>query len=192
MRMLRHKDAPVPAHGRLRKAGRAERGGRAAVVVPNGTLFGDGVAALIKEQLLKDFNLHTIVRLPQGVFEPYTPIPANLLFFERGGPTKDIWYYEIPLPEGRKKYSKTAPMQFEEFVDCLAWWKKRKEGPHAWKVKASEMAKRGYNLDLKNPNVKQGMEHVAPAELVARMREHASAVQKLLGEIERLVGEVRA
>lgn len=191
MRMLRHKDAPVPAHGRLRKAGRAERGGRAAVVVPNGTLFGDGVAALIKEQLLKDFNLHTIVRLPQGVFAPYTDIPANLLFFERGGPTRDIWYYEIPLPEGRKKYSKTAPMQFEEFADCLAWWKKRKEGPHAWKVKASEIAKRGYNLDLKNPNAKQGIEYVPPAELVARMRVHEAEVQKLLGEIEALVSEVK-
>lgn len=180
----------MPAHGRLRKAGRAERGGRAAVVVPNGTLFGDGVAALIKEQLLKDFNLHTIVRLPQGVFAPYTDIPANLLFFERGGPTKDIWYYEIPMPEGRKKYSKTAPMQFEEFADCLAWWKKRKEGPQAWKVKANEIARRGYNLDLKNPNAKQGVEHVPPAELVARMRGHESEVQKLLGEIEKLVGEV--
>lgn len=192
MRMLRHKDAPVPAHGRLRKAGRAERGGRAAVVVPNGTLFGDGVSAVIKEQLLKEFNLHTIVRLPQGVFAPYTDIPANLLFFERGGPTKDIWYYEIPLPEGRKKYSKTAPMQFEEFDDCRKWWTKRKEGPQAWKVKASEIVKRGYNLDLKNPNAKQGLEHVAPAELVARMREHDRAVQDLLGEIEALVREVEA
>ena len=192
MRMLRHKDAPVPAHGRLRKAGRAEHGGRAAVVVPNGTLFGDGVAALIKDQLLKDFNLHTIVRLPQGVFAPYTDIPANLLFFERGGPTKNIWYYEIPLPEGRKKYSKTAPMQFEEFADCLAWWKKREEGPQAWKVKASEIARRGYNLDLKNPNAKQGVEHVPPAALVARMRGHESEVQKLLSEIEKLVAEVEA
>lgn len=187
MRMLRHKDAPVPAHGRLRKAGRAQRGGRAAVVVPNGTLFGDGVAALIKEQLLKDFNLHTIVRLPQGVFAPYTDIPANLLFFERGGPTKDIWYFEIPLPEGRKKYSKTAPIQFEEFADCLAWWKKRKEGPQAWKVKASEVVKSGYNLDLKNPNSKNGVEHAPPAELVARMRGHEAAIQKLLREIDALV-----
>jgi len=192
MRKLRYKDAPIRAHGRLRKAGRAERGGRAAVVVPNGTLFGDGVAALIKEQLLKDFNLHTIVRLPQGVFAPYTDIPANLLFFQRGGPTRDIWYYEIPLPEGRKKYSKTAPMQFEEFADCLAWWKKRKEGPQAWKVKAAEIAKRGYNLDLKNPNAKQGVEHVPPAELVARMRGHEAEVQELLREIEAIVGEVGA
>lgn len=120
---------------KLRVAGfGAERGGRAAVVVPNGTLFGDGVCAVIKQQLLQDFNLHTIVRLPQGVFAPYTDIPANVLFFERGGPTRDIWYYELPLPEGRKKYSKTAPLQFDEFAPALAWWCQREEGPHAWKV----------------------------------------------------------
>jgi type I restriction enzyme M protein len=172
------------------KAHRAERGGRAAVVVPNGTLFADGVAATIKEQLLKDFNLHTIVRLPQGVFAPYTDIPANLLFFERGGPTTEIWFYEIPLPEGRKKYSKTAPMQFEEFADCLAWWNDRKEGPQAWKVGAADVAARAYNLDVKNPNAKQAIEHVAPEVLVARMREHEGEVLRLLGEIEVLVAEV--
>ena len=112
----------------------ATRGGRAAVVVPNGTLFGDGISAVIKEELLKEFRLHTIVRLPQGVFSPYTDIPANLLFFERGGPTDTIWYYELPLPEGRKKYSKTAPLQFEEFAPAQAWWNAREEGPQAWKV----------------------------------------------------------
>jgi type I restriction enzyme M protein len=112
----------------------AIRGGRAAVVVPNGTLFGDGISAVIKEELLKEFRLHTIVRLPQGVFAPYTDIPANLLFFERGGPTDTIWYYELPMPEGRKKYSKTAPLQFEEFAPALAWWNAREEGPQAWKV----------------------------------------------------------
>jgi type I restriction-modification system DNA methylase subunit len=104
------------------------------VVVPNGTLFGDGVCAVIKEEMLKEFKLHTIVRLPQGVFAPYTDIPANLLFFERGGPTDTIWYYELPLPEGRKKYSKTAPLQFDEFAPALAWWNAREEGPQAWKV----------------------------------------------------------
>jgi type I restriction enzyme M protein len=88
----------------------------------------------IKEELLKEFNLHTIVRLPQGVFAPYTDIPANLLFFDRGGPTGTIWYYELPLPAGRKKYSKTAPLQFEEFTPALAWWNAREEGPQAWKV----------------------------------------------------------
>ena len=93
--------------------------GRAAVVVPNGTLFGDGICARIKEELLKDFNLHTIVRLPNGVFAPYTSIPTNLLFFDRSHPTEEVWYYEQPLPEGRKNYTKTQPIQFEEFAGCL-------------------------------------------------------------------------
>jgi type I restriction enzyme M protein len=83
---------------------KAGRPARAAVVVPNGTLFGDGVCARIKEELLKDFNLHTIVRLPTGVFSPYTNIPTNILFFDRSGPTRMVWYYEQPLPEGRKNY----------------------------------------------------------------------------------------
>jgi type I restriction enzyme M protein len=109
-------------------------GGRCGMVVPNGTLFGDGVAARVKEKLLKDFNLHTIVRLPNGVFAPYTSIPTNLLFFDRTGPTNDIWYYELPLPEGRKNYSKTKPLQFEEFADCTAWWPHRTEGAQAWRV----------------------------------------------------------
>lgn len=131
MRKLRVAGAPVTG------SKPAIRGGRAAVVVPNGTLFGDGISAVIKEEMLKEFRLHTIVRLPQGVFAPYTDIPANLLFFERGGPTDTIWYYELPLPEGRKKYSKTAPLQFEEFEPVLAWWNDRQEGekcPQAWKV----------------------------------------------------------
>ncbi len=128
MRKLRVAGAPVPG-GKP-----SSRGGRAAVVVPNGTLFGDGISAIIKEEMLKEFRLHTIVRLPQGVFAPYTDIPAKLLFFERGGPTDTIWYYELPLPEGRKKYSKTAPLQFEEFAPAMAWWNAREEGPQAWKV----------------------------------------------------------
>src|SRR5207245_1810420 len=100
----------------------------------NGALLGDCIAARIKAELLKEFNLHTIVRLPNGVFAPYTSIPTNLLFFDRSGPTRAIWYYEIPLPEGRKNYTKTQPMQFEEFADCIAWWKKRQENDHAWCV----------------------------------------------------------
>lgn len=128
MRKLRVAGAPVPG-GKP-----AERGGRAAVVVPNGTLFGDGISAVIKEELLKEFRLQTIVRLPQGVFAPYTDIPANLLFFERGGPTDVIWYYELPLPEGRKKYSKTAPLQFEEFAPLIAWWNAREENAQAWRI----------------------------------------------------------
>lgn len=170
----------------------AERGGRAAVVVPNGTLFGDGVAAVIKAELLKEFNLHTIVRLPQGVFAPYTDIPANLLFFERGGPTQNIWYYELPLPEGRKKYSKTAPLQFDEFAPVLAWWNAREEGPQAWQVSAEDIAESNYNLDRKNPNAKAGLEHADPKDLIASMRGHEAEVMRLLGEIEALVNEVQA
>ena len=108
---------------KLKRPGQgSENGGRAAVVVPNGTLFADGVAARIKEELLKNYNLHTIVRLPEGVFAPYTDIPANLIFFDRSGPTGDIWFYQMPPPEGRKKYSKTKPMEYAEFDACLAWW----------------------------------------------------------------------
>ena len=107
----------------MRKLRRAPKPGRAAVIVPNGTLFGDGVCAKIKEDLILNYNLHTVVRLPQGVFEPYTPIPTNVLFFEAGEPTRTIWYYELALPEGRKKYTKTQPMQFEEFAACLKWFR---------------------------------------------------------------------
>src|SRR5213593_768355 len=133
----------------------AGRPARAAVVVPNGTLFGDGVCARIKEELLKEFNLHTIVRLPNGVFSPYTPIPTNLMFFDRSGPTKEVWYYQQPLPEGRKNYTKTQPMQFEEFAPCQAWWARREENERAWKVAVPELLANNCNLDRKNPRAKE-------------------------------------
>jgi type I restriction enzyme M protein len=139
----------------------AGRPARAAVVVPNGTLFGDGVCGRIKEDLLKNFNLHTIVRLPQGVFAPYTDIPANLLFFEVGGPTRDIWYYDLPLPEGRKKYSKTAPLQFEEFTPVLAWWDARDEGLQAWKVDFAD--KRAAAVESAEPHWNRAEEDRAAA-----------------------------
>ena len=122
----------------MRKLNRPARGtpGRAAVVVPDGTLFGDGICARIKEEMLKEYNLHTIVRLPEGTFAPYTDIRANLLFFDRSGPTETIWYYEVPKPEGRKKYTKTMPMQVEDMAACKAWFtaKKRVENEQAWKI----------------------------------------------------------
>ena len=167
------------------------RGGRAAVVVPNGTLFGDGVCARIKAQLLEEFNLHTIVRLPNGVFAPYTSIPTNLLFFDRSGPTKCIWYYEMPLPEGRKNYSKTKPLQFEEFADCLAWWKKRKSNGRAWKVKASEVIKKdangnllSVNLDIKNPNAAEALEHLPPEQLVEDILAKEKRIIEIMGEVK--------
>src|ERR1051326_7262848 len=145
---------------KLRRPVGGSKGGRCGMVVPNGVLFGDGVCARIKEELLKEFNLHTIVRLRNGVFAPYTSIPTNLLFFDRSGATKDVWYYEQPLPEGRKNYTKTATLQFEEFEPCLKWWRKREENDRAWKVPAKDILANGCNLDINNPNTKDDFEHL--------------------------------
>jgi len=181
----------------MRKLKRPEKNngkpGRAAVVVPNGTLFGDGVCARIKEELLKNFNLHTIVRLPNGVFAPYTGIPTNLLFFDRSGKTKDIWYYEIPLPEGRKNYTKTKPMQFEEFADCIKWFKakKREENDLAWKVSAKDILQYdaegnlvSANLDLKNPNSLEALEHLPPVKLIESILDKEGKIIDIMNEIK--------
>jgi len=175
----------------MRKLRRPPTPGRAGVVVPNGALFGDGVAARIKEELLKEFNLHTIVRLPNGVFAPYTNIPTNLLFFDRSGPTKEIWYYELPLPEGRKNYSKTKPMQFEEFADCIAWWGNRQEGERAWKVSVDEVVKNNYNLDIKNPNGKKDLEQLPPEELVDSILAKEERIVQIMSEIKGLLADKR-
>lgn len=171
---------------RLKRAGR----GRAAVVVPHGTLFGDGISARIKADLLEKFNLHTVVRLREGVFAPYTDIPANLIFFDTSGPTKDIWYYEMPLPEGRKKYSKTAPMAYEEFADCLAWWKNREENECAWKVSATGLIQRdadrrviACNLDLKNPHALEAEDHRKPDEIVDAITAREREIMAIMDEI---------
>jgi type I restriction enzyme M protein len=127
-------------------------GGRAGIVLPDGTLFGEGVKTRIKEKLLTDCNLHTIVRLPNGVFAPYTGIKTNLLFFTKGEPTKDVWFYEHPYPAGVKNYNKTKPIRIEEFDVEKKWWKKRKENSQAWKVSIEVLKANGYNLDVKNPH----------------------------------------
>jgi type I restriction enzyme M protein len=159
------------------------RPARAAVVVPNGTLFGDGVCARIKEELLKEFNLHTIVRLPNGVFAPYTGIPTNIMFFDRTGPTKQVWYYEHPLPEGRKNYTKTAPIQFDEFGPCIDWWRKREENERAWKVPRSELLATGCNFDRKNPRRKEDITHMPPDQLAASIQDKE---RRILAIIERV------
>lgn len=125
--------------------------GRAALVLPDGTLFGEGVKTRIKEKLLEECNLHTVVRLPKGVFNPYTSIKTNLLFFTKGEPTKTVWFYEHPYPPGAKSYSKTKPLRIEEFAAEKKWWNKRKENDQAWKVSLKDIQDRGYNLDIKNP-----------------------------------------
>ncbi len=164
------------------------RPARAAVVVPNGTLFGDGVCARIKEELLKEFNLHTIVRLPNGVFAPYTGIPTNVLFFDRSRPTEDVWYYEQPLPEGRKNYTKTQPMQFDEFNDCMEWWKKREENDQAWKVPVKDLLDAGCNLDRKNPRSKVDFEHLPPDRLADDILEKELRIAELMRQIKSALG----
>jgi type I restriction enzyme M protein len=171
----------------MRKLRRQGGKSRAAVVVPNGTLFGDGVCARIKEELLKEFNLHTIVRLPNGVFAPYTGIPTNLLFFDRSGPTREVWYYEQPLPDGRKNYTKTAPIQFEEFAPLVAWWGKRRENEQAWKVSATELLANGCNLDRKNPRAKEDITHLPPAQLAADILEKEQRIAEIMGNIQKLL-----
>lgn len=174
---------------KLRRVGTGltKKGGRCGMVVPNGTLFGDGVCARLKEELLREFNLHTIVRLPNGVFSPYTPISTNLMFFDRSGPTKHVWYYEHSLPEGRKQYTKTQPLQFEEFKPCLDWWNKRKETDHAWRVPIDDIVKNGFNLDLKNPKGREDFEHMPAEKLVEDIFQKEHRVLELLGEIKELV-----
>lgn len=180
---------------RLKRAKPGTRGGRAAVVVPNGTLFADGIAARIKEQMMKEYNLHTVVRLPDGVFEPYTSIPSNLLFFEQGKPTQDVWFYEIQPPAERKKYSKTKPIQFEEFAACIAWWNNREENENAWCIPAAEILKYdaggkllSANLDRKNPNRRNETEYAAPAEAIAAILEKERQILALMTEIQSLIG----
>ncbi|MBX6364077.1 MAG: N-6 DNA methylase [Gemmatimonadetes bacterium] len=168
---------------RLRRTPGKHGPARAAVVVPNGTLSGEGVCARIKRELLTDFNLHTIVRLPNRVFAPYTPIPTNILFFDRSGPTTDVWYYEHPLPDGRKNYTKTQPIQFDEFRPCLEWWHAREENERAWKVSATELLESGCNLDRKNPNAAVDIEHLPPERIVESIIEKERRILELLEEV---------
>jgi type I restriction enzyme M protein len=169
---------------KLRRPGTGSRGGRAGVVVPNGTLSGDGVAARIKQDLLDGFNLHTIVRLPDGVFSPYTPIPTNVLFFDRTGPTTDIWFYEHPLPDERRGYTKTKPLQFEEFDPLFSWWGERSETDRAWLVPASVVRENGWNLDLRNPNRAADLSQRPPKELLGELLSTEQAIIDLVREIE--------
>jgi type I restriction enzyme M protein len=173
----------------MRKIRRAPTAGRAAVVAPNGTLFGDGVCARIKEELLKEFNLHTVVRLPNGVFAPYTSIPTNILFFDRSGPTREVWYYEQPLPEGRKSYTKTAPIQFEQFADCIKWWNQREENERAWKVPTTELLANNCNIDRKNPRAKEDITHLPPTQLAADILNKEHRIAEILANIQKLLAK---
>jgi type I restriction enzyme M protein len=150
-------------------------GGRGAIVLPDGTLFGEGIKTRVKERLLTECNLHTIVRLPNGVFAPYTGIKTNLLFFTKGEPTREVWYYEHPYPPGYKSYSKTKPIRIEEFGPEKAWWHSRVENEYAWRVPVETIKANGYNLDIKNPH-QVDAEQLDPEHLLA-------SYQSLLAEV---------
>jgi len=171
--------------------------GRCGVVLPNGFLFGNGVAGIVKKKLLTQFNLHTIVRLPVGTFAPYTSIPTNILFFEAceastdfdmKSCTNEVWYYEIPLPEGRNSYSKTKPMQFEEFQPCIDWWDNRVENEHAWKVPVEELLANDCNLDRKNPSGQKDFEHLPPEQLVESILQKELRIVAVMEEIKGMLG----
>jgi len=170
-------------------------GGRAAVVLPDGFLFGEGMKTRLKEQLLETCNLHTIVRLPNGVFNPYTGIKTNLLFFTKSLSTKEIWFYEHPYPKGYKNYSKTRPMRFEEFQAEQAWWGDEKDGfaarqanEYAWKVGIDEIKARNYNLDIKNPYV-QEVEAKNPEELLVTYAAQQKEIGQLLDQLKDVLGD---
>jgi type I restriction enzyme M protein len=167
------------------------RPARAAVVVPDGTLFGDGVCARIKTELLKEFNLHTIIRLPPCVFAPYTLIKTNVLFFDRATPSTRVWYYEQPLPEGRKNYTKTAPIQYDEFHDCVQWWSHRAENHRAWQVPVDELLATGCNLDRPNPRAKISIEHLPPEQLAHDILDREHRITEIVSEIQTLLTERR-
>ena len=162
--------------------------GRAAVVLPDGTLFGEGIKTKLKEELLAKCNLHTIVRLPNGVFNPYTGIKTNLLFFEKGSPTKAIWYYEHPYPDGTKSYNKTKPIDIKEFDAEKAWWDKREESKLAWKVPIKEIIARNYNLDINNPH--QETDDLAkPEVLLGQFRETEQQIHAIQDKIVQVLTE---
>jgi type I restriction enzyme M protein len=162
-------------------------GGRAAVVLPDGTLFGEGVKTRIKEKLINDCNLHTIVRLPNGVFSPYTGIKTNLLFFEKGSSTKNIWFFDHPLPKERKgrPYTKINPIKYKEFELEKKWWNKRKVNEHAWKVSVKEIVSKGFNLDVKNPSRGAEKENLSSKDVLERLEKSLESSKKLVEKIKR-------
>jgi type I restriction enzyme M protein len=195
-------ESNFPAHFRTRETADLflaliirllKTGGRAAVVLPDGSLFGEGVKTRLKEHLMEECNLHTIVRLPNSVFKPYASIGTNLLFFEKGTPTKDIWFYEHRVPEGQKAYSMTKPIRFEHLRGCIDWWggarrKGREEGPQAWKVTAADAKARGYNLDIKNPHTVAD-DHGDPEELLAALNAAEAETARLRDQLKAILAE---
>ncbi len=172
---------------------RLKPGGRAAVVLPDGFLFGtDNAKINIKKKLLSEFDLHTVIRMPGSVFSPYTSITTNILFFDRTGPTKETWFYRLDMPEGYKHFSKTKPMKREHFAPADAWWEDRKEISADGFDKAKKFTVRqlsedlGYNLDQCGfPHEEE--EILAPLDLIQRYQEERASLN---AEIDRVLAEI--
>lgn len=164
-----------------------KQGGRAGIVLPDGSLTGEGVKQRVRQRLLEECNLHTIIRLPNSVFQPYATVATNLLFFEKGKPTKEIWYYEHRMPEGYKAYSKTKPIQVNEFDPIKKWWKKRKESDVCWKVNIQTIKDRGYDLDIKNPTKQEERHDYSSAELMEMLHQSFLKSAKLLNQLKEAV-----
>jgi len=167
--------------------------GRAAVVLPDGSMFGEGVKTRLKEMLMAECNLHTVVRLPNSVFRPYASIGTNLLFFEKGEPTKETWFYEHHVPEGQKAYSMTKPIRIEHLHGCIDWWggadrEDRVETEASWKVSIDQVKERVYNLDIKNPHV-EADDHGDPVEILARFDDAQAKASALRDQLKALLKE---
>ncbi|MBC7628122.1 class I SAM-dependent DNA methyltransferase, partial [Ferruginibacter sp.] len=160
-----------------------KQGGRAGIVLPDGSLTGDGVKQRVRQRLLEECNLHTIIRLPNSVFQPYATVATNLLFFDKGKPTKDIWYYEHRMPEDYKAYSKTRPIQLKEFEPIKKWWNKRKESEICWKVNIKTIIERGYDLDIKNPTKKEEEQIHSSKELIEMLKGSFKKSNHLLDQL---------
>jgi type I restriction enzyme M protein len=168
-------------------------GGRAAIVLPDGSLFGEGVKTRLKEHLLEECNLHTIVRLPNSVFKPYASIGTNLLFFEKGEPTREVWFYEHHVPAGQKAYSMTRPIKVDHLQGCVEWWggaerENRQGSEQAWRVGIDEIKARGYNLDFKNPHSVTA-NHGDPAELLAELEAAEAQTAALRDQLKGILAE---
>ena len=164
-----------------------KNGGRAGIVLPDGSLTGDGVKQRVREKLLTDCNLHTIIRLPNSVFQPYATVATNLLFFNKGEPTKEVWYYEHRLPEGQKAYSKTRPIKLKEFEPIKKWWNNRKESELSWKVDIQTIKDRNYDLDIKNPTKQEEEIIYNSAELMEMLEKSFSKSNDLLNQLKAAV-----
>lgn len=173
---------------------RLKQDGRAAVILPDGFLFGtDNTKIAIKKKLLNEFNLHTIIRMPSSVFSPYTSITTNILFFERNDSTKDVWFYRMDMPEGYKHFSKTKPMKNEHFDEVREWWENRAEIKDAdtdtYKAKcytASEIEEGNYNLDLCGyPHEEE--EILPPKELIQQYQEKRASLN---ADIDRILEQI--